>query len=93
MVAYDVDGDSNLDLVVAGNLYESKPNTPRADASNGLWLRGDGRGHFTPVRPVESGFLAPGNVAGLAIVRTAKGPVAVIATTGDSLRTFLINKH
>src|SRR6266699_2742104 len=43
IIAHDVDGDGNLDLLVAGNLYESEPNTPRADGGNGLWLKGDGR--------------------------------------------------
>jgi len=42
IIAHDVDGDGNLDLIVAGNLYDAEPNTPRADAGNGLWLKGDG---------------------------------------------------
>jgi hypothetical protein len=93
IVAHDVDGDGNLDLIVAGNLYDAEPNTPRADAGNGLWLRGDGRGHFTPVPPRESGFLAPLNVAGLALVRTPAGMTVLVANTGDSLQTFIIKKR
>ena len=58
IVVHDVDGDGHLDLIVAGNLYDAEPNMPRADAGNGLWLRGDGHGHFTPVSPRESGLLA-----------------------------------
>ena len=89
----DVDGDGNLDLIVAGNLYDAEPNTARADASNGLWLRGDGKGHFTPVSPRESGFLAPRNVSGLALIRTSAGHAVIVANTGDSLQTFAIRKH
>ena len=63
ILARDVDGDGRLDLVVAGNLYDVEPNTPRADAGNGLWLRGDGRGGFTPVATGASGFVAPKDVA------------------------------
>ncbi|MDB4899448.1 MAG: repeat-containing protein, partial [Gemmatimonadetes bacterium] len=59
IAVHDVDGDGKLDLIVAGNLYDTEANTPPADAGNGLWLRGDGRGHFTPVSPRASGFLAP----------------------------------
>ena len=93
IVPVDVDGDGNLDIVVAGNLYEVEPNTPRADAGNGLWLRGDGRGHFAPVSPRESGFLAPRNVAGLALVTTALGKSLLVANTGDSLQLFAIGKR
>ncbi len=88
IVPFDVDGDGHLDLTVAGNLYDVEPNTPRIDAGNGLWLRGDGRGHFAPVSPRESGLLAPRNVAGLAVLRTAGGHAMAVANTADSLQLF-----
>ena len=90
IVPHDVDGDGHLDLIVAGNLYDVEPNTPRADAGNGLWLRGDGRGRFTPVAASESGLLAPRNVAGLALLRARAGRVLLVANTGDSLQAFRI---
>ena len=92
IVVHDVDGDGRLDLIVAGNLYEAEPNTPRADAGNGLWLRGDGQGHFTPVPPGESGFLAPLNVSALALIDTPAGTAVLVANTGDSLQAFTIRK-
>ncbi len=92
IVATDVDGDGNLDLIVAGNLYDTEPNTPRADAGNGLWLRGDGAGHFTPVPPAESGFLAPLNVTGLALVKTPTGSAVLVANHGDSLSAYTIRR-
>ena len=93
MVAMDVDGDGQLDLIVAGNLYDTEPNTARADAGNGLWLRGDGKGHFTAVSPRESGFLAPLNASGLAAVRTVGGRTILVANSGDSLQAFRITKR
>ncbi len=90
IIAHDADGDGNLDLIVAGNLYQSEPNTPRADAGNGLWLKGDGQGHFTSVPPMESGFLAPGDVTGLALIQTPAGKAVLVASNGDSLQTFAI---
>ena len=92
-VAHDVDADGNLDLIVAGNLNETEPNTPPADAGHGLWLKGDGRGQFAPVPPVESGFLAPRHVAGLALIRTPAGSAVLVANTGDSLQAFTIQKR
>jgi hypothetical protein len=93
LIAHDVDGDGHLDLIVAGNLHDFEPNTPRADAGNGLWLRGDGRGHFTPVTPRESGFLAPLNVAGLALIDTKAGKAVLVANTGDPLQAFAMRKR
>jgi hypothetical protein len=90
IVAHDVDGDGNLDLIVAGNLYDAEPNTPRADAGNGLWLRGDGHGHFTPVPAGASGLLAPRDVTGLALIKTPTGRAVLVANHGDSLQAFSI---
>jgi hypothetical protein len=90
IVVDDIDNDGHLDVIVAGNLYDAEPNTPRADAGNGLWLRGDGRGHFTPVPSRQSGFLAPLNVAGLALFKTPAGKALLVANTGDSLQVFVV---
>ncbi|MFL5561837.1 MAG: VCBS repeat-containing protein, partial [Gemmatimonadaceae bacterium] len=73
IVVHDVDGDGNLDLIVAGNLDNVEPNTPPADAGNGLWLRGDGHGRFIAVPPRASGLLAPHDVTGMALLKTITG--------------------
>jgi enediyne biosynthesis protein E4 len=88
IVAQDVDGDGTLDLIVAGNMYDTEPNTPRADAANGLWLKGDGKGHFTPVPAWLSGLVAPADVTGLSIVKMATGRALIVANSGDSLQVF-----
>jgi len=93
IIAHDVDADGNLDLIVAGNLYDAEANTTRADAGNGLWLKGDGKGYFKPVSPIESGFLAPRDVAGLALINTARGKAVLVSNVADSLQVFAIGKH
>ena len=93
IIVHDVDGDGNLDLVVGGNLYDAEPNTPRADAGNGLWLNGDGKGHFAPVPANESGLLIPLNVSGLASINTPAGMAILVPNTGDSLQVFRIRSH
>ena len=92
IIPYDVDGDGHLDLIVAGNLYDADPSVARADAGNGLWLRGDGRGHFTAISPFQSGFLAPLNVSGLALINTSRGKAVLVVNTGDSLQAFAIRR-
>jgi hypothetical protein len=93
MLLYDVDGDGHLDIVAGGNLYEPEPNTPRADAGNGLWLRGDGRGHFQPVSPGQSGFVASKNLSSLTLLRTRGSNVVLVGNSGDSLQVFRIQNH
>jgi hypothetical protein len=93
IVADDVDDDGHLDLIVAGNIYDAEPNTPRADAGNGLWLRGNGKGNFAPVSPAQSGLLAPRNAAGLALLDTPAAKLVIVANTGDSLQVFAIRKR
>ncbi|UCG85430.1 MAG: VCBS repeat-containing protein [Gemmatimonadota bacterium] len=90
IIVHEVDGDGNLDLIVAGNLYYSEPNTGRGDAGNGLWLRNDGLGTFTPVPPYRSGFLAPLQVTDLALVTTPTGKALLVANNSDSLQAFTI---
>jgi hypothetical protein len=45
------------------------------------------------VSPRESGFLAPLNVAGLALINTQAGKAVLVANTGDSLQAFAIRKR
>jgi len=77
----------------AANLCAADQTPPGADAGNGLWLRGDGKGHFTPVPPGQSGFLAPLNVTGLALMKSPKGKAVIVANSGDSLQIFTIRKR
>ena len=93
IIADDVDSDGHLDLIIAGNLYDGEANTARADAGNGLWLRGDGKGHFEAVSPMESGFLTPRDVAGLTLINTARGKAVLVSNVADSLQIFAIGKH
>jgi enediyne biosynthesis protein E4 len=86
----DVDSDGRPDLIVAGNLYNTEPTAARADAGNGLWLKGDGTGRFTPVGPLQSGLLAPGDVRTLIQLQTPNGVVLLVANNSDSLQVYNI---
>jgi ASPIC and UnbV/FG-GAP-like repeat len=79
MVAEDFDGDGNLDLVMNANDYGTEPNVGRYDALNGLYLKGDGNGNFTPLSILQSGIFIPGNGKALAKLQSAGGKCLLVA--------------
>jgi len=58
----DINNNGKMDLIVGGNLFGTDTELGRYDASIGAVLLGDGQGNFEVVPPVESGFIAPGNI-------------------------------
>ncbi|RYC68476.1 VCBS repeat-containing protein [Spirosoma sordidisoli] len=88
LLPLDIDGDGDLDLLGGGNFFGASMYQGRYDASSGLVLRNDGRGHFSSLSPVESGFLLDGEIRDIQPVRTARGPLLVVGRNGASLRGF-----
>lgn len=82
---HDWNGDGHLDLLMAGNLYESEVETPRNDAGMGVLLLGDGKGDFQTISAAESGFYAPGNVKALRSIETPTGRAVLVARNDDQL--------
>ncbi len=66
-VVADFDGDGHQDVFLSQNFFAYQPQTTRSDAGRGLWLRGDGRGGFTPLSGPESGVLVYGEQRGAAV--------------------------
>ncbi|HET6256527.1 MAG TPA: VCBS repeat-containing protein [Puia sp.] len=69
MVAEDFDEDGQLDVVLSGNDYGFEPVVGRSDALNGLLLKGNGKGDFTPVPIRQSGIFLPGDQKALVKIR------------------------
>ncbi|MDC1068414.1 VCBS repeat-containing protein [Candidatus Kapabacteria bacterium] len=80
---FDYDGDGNLDILTSGNFYESEIETPRADASVGLFLKGDGKGNFESIPSLKSGFVTRHNNKGLALVNTYGKNLKILALSND----------
>jgi hypothetical protein len=68
LVAGDFDGDGHADIYAVQNSYSPIPLVGRFDGGLSVLLRGDGRGHFTAVPPVESGLVVPGDAKALAVL-------------------------
>ena len=82
-VVHDFNNDTYPDLLAAGNLFSSEVETPRNDASYGIYLTGNGDGHFTAVNPMESGFCTPHQVQGLVLVNSRSGSHQIVVGNND----------
>lgn len=80
MIADDIDQDGNLDVLLVGNDYGGEVLTGRYDGFNGLVLRGDGHGNFTPQSIAASGFYVPGNAKALVRLTDGKGHQLIAAS-------------
>lgn len=80
MVVDDFDGDGNLDVLINGNDYGNELPTGRYDALNGLLLKGDGKGNFTPLSIMQSGIYIPGDGKALVKLRATNGNYMVAAS-------------
>jgi enediyne biosynthesis protein E4 len=88
ILADDIDGDTKLDLLLAGNFDGVKPEIGRISASYGLFLRGDGKGSFTPVPTAQSGFHVPGQARDIQRIDTPQGPLYVVTRNNDRPLVF-----
>lgn len=79
MVVDDFDGDGNLDALISGNDWGTEVTVGRYDALNGLLLKGNGQGGFTPLSILASGIYIPGNARGLVKLRGAEGKYLIAA--------------
>jgi len=94
MLAEDVDGDSNLDLIINGNDYGTDVSIGRYDALNGLVMKGNGRGQFKPVSMLHSGIYIPGNGKALVKLRSASNKLLIAASQNkDVLKVFRLNRN
>lgn len=81
--ANDMDRNGTLDLVMAGNLYDSEVETPRNDASYGVYLEGNGLGNFKSSMPYESGLMIKGEVRRIREINLADGSKALLFAKND----------
>jgi hypothetical protein len=93
MLAEDIDGDGNLDILINGNDYGTEVTVGRYDACNGVLLKGDGKGNFSPLSILQSGWFVPGNGKSLVKLRNAFGSTLIaVSENKGSLKLFEVNK-
>ncbi len=79
MAVDDFDGDGNADIVLNTNDYGTDVTVGRYDALNGLLLKGNGKGDFTPQTILQSGIFIPGNGKALIKLRGKDGKYLLAA--------------
>jgi hypothetical protein len=94
MTVGDYDGDGNLDVVLNGNDYGTEPIIGRYDALNGLLLKGDGKGNFTPLSISQSGIYIPGDGKALVALRGSRGKTLLAASQNKGpLKIFQLKQN
>lgn len=89
----DFDGDGNNDLLLAGNNYQSEVETTRADAGIGSFLKGNGKGNFSYIPPLKSGFFADKDVRNMVLVKSKNGKLIFVANNNDKQDLFRVNRE
>ncbi len=85
----DIDGDSNIDLLLVGNDFGMEVQQGPADALIGLALKNNGKGNFESIPIDNSNFFVPGDGKSLVSINIANEKSLVIASqNNDSLRVF-----
>jgi hypothetical protein len=92
IICTDINKDGNLDLIMAGNNFEFKPQFSRLDANYGSVLLGDGKLGFTWQDYNTSGFVVKNEVKHLKTIKDKDGKTYVIsAINNQSPKLFAIN--
>jgi len=94
MVAEDIDGDGNVDLLANGNDYGTEVSIGRYDACNGMALKGDGKGGFSSLSITQSGWFIPGN--GKSVIKIRRNDGKCIVASGQNrgpLKIYQLRKN
>lgn len=92
MITDDFDGDGNLDVLINGNDYGTDVLVGQYDTSNGLLLKGNGKGDFNALSISEGGIFIPGNGKALVKLRSSGGKYLVAASQNKgALKIFESN--
>ena len=91
IIVKDFNKDGFLDAIVAGNLHGSEVETPRNDASYGVFLQGNGNGTFKAVSRKESGFFASGDVKGMGVISKDEKKYIIVVRNNNEANYVKIN--
>lgn len=85
----DFDNDGNMDLLLAGNNYQTEVETTRLDAGIGSLLKGNGKGDFTFIPNYISGFYADRDVRNMVKISSGDDMKILVINNNESHRLFV----
>lgn len=91
IIPADVNGDSHLDLLLAGNNFGTDAETGPI-AGQGVILSGDEQLNFTARRSHQTGFRAGGEIRNMTVVASPLGSLVLLARNGDTPLVYLYRR-
>ena len=89
----DFDRDGFPDALVVGNSYATEVSSGQYDASQGLLLKGDGKGDFSLINTIEAGFVAKDDARAIARVNGVTHPFYLISNNDGTLQKYRHQKE
>jgi hypothetical protein len=88
----DLNSDGFMDVVLAGNQYDTESNTTRLDAGKGLVLLGNGDMSFEVLPPRTSGFFGRGNARKMSLINSmGDRKILMIGNNDDQVGLYFFN--
>jgi len=88
----DFNDDSNLDIILGGNMYHTEVETPRYDAGTGRCLYGDGKGNFHAMTVHESGIYISKDVKDIDPLVNNNQSAFIVTNNNDLPQIIIENK-
>ncbi len=93
IIAEDLDGDNNIDILLGGNFFGVKPELGRFDASYGTLLKGNGKGKFEFIPNKRTGIYVKGEVRDMATIKTTSGKQILFARNNEPIVIYERTQH
>ncbi len=89
-VVVDINNDNHQDVVIAGKIVNTEPETPSYDGNNGLILFGNGTGQFFPLLDQKtSGLNLNYNTKQIDIINRQRGYGVIVANNNGPVQLFI----
>jgi hypothetical protein len=88
ITSFDYDSDGHKDLLLCGNVYQSRIRFGRYDANHGILLKGNGKGKFDYVPEQQSGLKIKGDVRSVITINNT----LFVGINQQKMRAFKFSK-